>query len=330
MKEEEIRRRSVLNRYLELVEEDVRTIFRDRSLFRSIDCPACEGHDHESQFAKLGFSYVLCRHCGTLFVSPRPPADLLMDYYTKSKSAGFWVNDFFKPVADVRRKKIFRPRAEFVRDEFPEISGGVVGDIGAGFGIFLEELGRFWPDARPVAIEPSGEMADICRDKSLEVISRGIEGITGWDGKFDLLTSFELMEHLHTPADGLKKALNLLKSGGYLLLTTLNGEGFDIQILWERSKNIMPPHHINFFNPGSLALLLEKCGFTVVKADTPGQLDWDIVEGLYRNENTDPGRFWRTFSERAAPSVKESLQDWLRESGFSSHMRIIARKPTGH
>jgi SAM-dependent methyltransferase len=329
VKEEEIRQRSVLNRYLELVAEDVCTIFKDGSLFSPVDCPACGGGNHELQFEKLGFSYVLCKDCGTLFVNPRPPAELLMDYYTDSPSATFWVNSFFKPVAEVRREKIFRPRAEFVRDEFPQISGGVIGDIGAGFGIFLEELGKFWPDARLTAIEPSGEMADICRDKGLEVIHCGIEDITGRNGTFDLLTSFELMEHLHTPADGIRKALSLLKPGGYLMLTTLNGEGFDIQILWEKSKSVTPPHHINFFNPGSLALLLEKCGFTVVKTDTPGQLDWDIVEGVYRNENTDPGRLWRTFAERATPAAKESLQDWITKSGFSSHMRTIARKPTG-
>ncbi len=329
MKEEEIRQRSVLNRYLELVAEDVRTIFKDRSLFRPVGCPACGGRGHRAQFEKLGFSYVLCRDCGTLFVNPRPPADLLMDYYTKSKSASFWVNDFFKPVAEARREKIFRPRAEFVRDEFTQISEGVIGDIGAGFGIFLEELGKFWPAVKLAAIEPSGEMADICREKSLEVIPCGIEEVTGRDRSFDLLTSFELLEHLHTPADGLKKAHELLKPGGCLLLTTLNGEGFDIQILWEKSKNVTPPHHLNFFNPGSLALLLEKCGFIVEKVDTPGQLDWDIVEGMYRNENIDPGRLWRTFAERATPAAKESLQAWITASGFSSHMRAVARKPAG-
>jgi SAM-dependent methyltransferase len=329
LKEEEIRQRSTLNRYLELVAEDVNTIFKDHSLFTPLDCPACGGRDHQVQFEKLGFSYALCRDCGTLFVNPRPPTNLLMDYYTRSRSASFWVNSFFKPVAEVRRERIFRPRAEFVRDEFPQMTGGVTGDIGAGFGIFLEEIGKFWPAATLIAIKPSAEMADICREKRLEVITCGIEEVTGWDGKFDLLTSFELMEHLHTPADCLRKAWDLLRPGGYLLLTTLNGEGFDIQILWEKSKNVTPPHHLNFFNPGSLTRLLERNGFTVAKVDTPGQLDWDIVEGMYHHEGTDPGRLWRTFAERATPVAKESLQAWITASGFSSHMRVVARKPSG-
>jgi SAM-dependent methyltransferase len=327
MKEEEIRQRSVLNRYLELVAADVRTMFRDHSNFRPIDCPACGGQNHQPQFEKLGFSYVLCRDCGTLFVNPRPPANLLMDYYTRSRSASFWVNSFFKPVAEARREKIFRPRAEFVRGKFPRMTRGVIGDIGAGFGIFLEEMGKFWPAARLIAIEPSAEMADICEKKKLEVIPCGIEEVTGRDEEFDLLTSFELMEHLHKPADCLQKARHLLRPGGYLLLTTLNGEGFDIQILWEKSKSVTPPHHLNFFNPGSLSRLLKENGFTVEKVDTPGQLDWDIVEGMYRNEGIDPGRFWTTLAERATPAAKESLQTWIAESGISSHMRIIARKP---
>ncbi|GAI10849.1 unnamed protein product, partial [marine sediment metagenome] len=82
MKEEEIRQRSVLNRYLELVAEDVQTIFADRSRFIQIDCPACGSRNYQPQFEKLGFTYVLCLDCGTLFVNPRPPAQLLMDFYT--------------------------------------------------------------------------------------------------------------------------------------------------------------------------------------------------------------------------------------------------------
>lgn len=329
MKEEEIRQRSVMNRYLELVAEDIKTMFHDHACFTRVACPACQGRNHRKQFEKLGFAYVLCEDCGTLFANPRPPADLLMDYYTKSRSADFWVNDFFKPVAEARREKLFRPRAEFVRDKFQPIADGVIGDIGAGFGLFLEELGQFWPSARRVAIEPSRDMADICREKHLEVIPCGIEEVDGWDGRFDLLTSFELFEHLYEPAEMLVKVNKLLRPGGHLLLTTLNGEGFDIRVLWQKSKSIMPPHHLNFFNPGSLTQLLRNNGFTVERADTPGQLDWDIVEGAYRDTGVDPGRFWSTFAERAGQPEKDSLQAWISESGFSSHMRIVAAKASG-
>ena len=40
MKEEEIRKRAAFNRYLELIAEDVKTIFADSGSFVKIDCPA--------------------------------------------------------------------------------------------------------------------------------------------------------------------------------------------------------------------------------------------------------------------------------------------------
>lgn len=326
MKEEEIRKRAVFNRYLELVAEDVRAIFKDRSCFIQIDCPACGGKDYRYQFEKLGFTYVLCPDCGTLFVNPRPPYELLMDFYTKSPSTSFWVHEFFAPVAEARREKIFRPRADYISDTFPEMSNGVIGDIGAGFGIFLEECARSWPSARLIAIEPSPEMIAICQDKGLEVIPCAVEDVQGWDSQFDLLTSFELFEHLSYPDEFLKKVWRLLRPGGGLFLTTLNGEGFDIQILWEKSKSIAPPHHLNFFNPCSITRLLQANSFTIEKVDTPGKLDWDILEGMYREEGVELGRFWRLVAEQSDPAVKSSLQTWISESYLSSHMRILARK----
>ncbi len=326
MKEEEIRKRAVFNRYLELVGEDVQTIFADRDCFIQVDCPACGGKNYQPQFEKLGFIYVLCSDCSTLFVNPRPPVQLLMDFYAKSLSASFWVHEFFKPVAEARREKIFKPRAEYIRDTFSAKSNGVIGDIGAGFGLFLEELVKFWPSARLVSIEPSDEMVAICKDKGLEVIPCAVEDVQGWDGQFDLLTSFELFEHLYDPCKFVKKVWQLLRPGGYLFLTTLNGDGFDIQVLWEKSKSVTPPHHLNFFNPRSITMLLQANNFTVEKADTPGKLDWDIVEGMYREEGVDPGRFWRLVAEKAEQSTKSNLQEWISSRGLSSHMRVLARR----
>lgn len=325
MKEEEIRKRDVLNRYLELVQEDSNRLFQDRSAFIDIDCPACGEMDPANQFAKKGFHYVQCRKCETLFVSPRPSYNDLMKIYVDSPSTRFWVNDFFLPMAEVRREKIFKPRAEFIAENFPGLRLGRVADIGAGFGLFLDELKKFWPEADIVAIEPSIEMAKICRDKGFNVLESTLEEVDP-DEEFDLLTAFELFEHLHDPLPFAEKVYNLLKTGGYLFLTTLNGLGFDIQILWERAKSIFPPQHINFFNPHSIKILLERNGFDIVKVDTPGQLDWDIVEGGYLHEGLDPGRFFKTVSRYGTDEAKHDLQQWIRRNHFSSHMQIIAQK----
>ena len=326
MKEEDIRKREVFNKYLQMVEEDVKKMFADKKKFIEIKCPACGQSKFDPRFKKLGFQYVLCQNCGTLFVNPRPPLKDLDKFYTDSESTSFWVEKFFKPVAEIRREKIFRPRAELIKDRFSQNPLKVVGDIGAGFGIFLEELGKFWQSSKMIAIEPSLNMVEICRQKGLEVIPSILEDVAGFDGKFDLLTSFELFEHLHDPGKFLEKIWDLLRPGGYLFLTTLNGQGFDIQILWEKSKSVAPPHHLNFFNPDSISFLLKSKGFVVEEISTPGKLDWNIVEGMYEDEGVKPGRFWELVAKKANPETKDKFQTWISESGFSSHMRILAKK----
>lgn len=326
MKESDIRKREAFNRYLELVQEDVQRFMSDRAKFVAVACPACQGQAHDAQFVKNGFSYVLCVACGTLFANPRPSLEALCDFYKDSQSSRFWVDEFFKPVAEARREKIFQPRVEFVRDHLPDCSSGVIGDIGAGFGIFLEELGKHWSSAKMIAIEPSLEMVEICKNKNLEVIPCAIEDVQGWEGSFDLLTAYELLEHLHDPANFLKRVVSLLRPGGHLLITTLNGEGFDVQILWEASKSVSPPHHLNFFNPASICRLLKNNDLEVVQLTTPGRLDWDIVESMYRTEGVDPGRFWKLIANKSDGKIKDGLQKWLAHNGFSSHMQVLARK----
>jgi SAM-dependent methyltransferase len=325
MKEEDIRKRDVLNRYLDLVQEDSVRLFQDRSPFMKIDCPACGNTEPASQFDKMGFSYVQCGKCETLFVSPRPAYSDLMKIYVDSPSTRFWVNDFFLPMAEVRREKIFKPRAEFIAERFPDIKSGRTADIGAGFGLFVEELKKLWSVSDIVAIEPSIDMAKICRDKGLHVLESTLEAVV-YSERFDLLTAFELFEHLHNPLPFVEKVYNLLNPGGYLFLTTLNSLGFDIQILWERAKSVFPPHHLNFFNPRSMETLLVRKGFEIVEIATPGQLDWDIIEGAYRHEGLDPGRFFKTVSRYGTDEAKQDLQQWIRANNFSSHMRIIAKK----
>jgi len=327
VKESEIRNSSVHDQYLEMVRADALSFFDDPERCEEVNCPACSSDHLVFEFEKFGFRYDSCANCGTLFVNPRPKLQHLEDFYVNSPSSRFWVEEFFKPVAEVRREKIFRPRAEHVATLIDGCTDAVVGDIGAGFGLFLEELSMINPDVKSVAIEPSPEMAEICRNKNLEVLELIIEKIEGHDERFDFLCSFELFEHLHTPRSMIAAAFKLLKPGGSFLLTTLNGRGFDIQLMWEKSKSVFPPHHLNFCNPDSLSTLLEDVGFEVVETETPGVLDWDIVEGNIKRGQFSTDRFWNLVAESATDECKRELQSWITNNKLSSHMRILARKP---
>ena len=327
MKESEIRNASIHDQYLDMVREDALSYFSDPRRCEEINCPACSNEQTVFEFEKFGFRYDICPDCGTLFVNPRPKLEYLEDFYVNSPSSRFWAEEFFKPVAEARREKIFRPRAEHFTKLITTNEQITVGDIGAGYGLFLDELSKIKTNVRPVAIEPSPEMAEICRAKNFEVLESIIEKIEGYDSCFDFLCSYELFEHLHTPTTMLSAAFKLLKPGGSFLLTTLNGQGFDIQLMWERSKSVFPPHHLNFCSPDSLSMLLEKVGFEVTEAETPGVLDWDIVEGNIKRDQFHTDRFWNFIAENASSQCKNDLQSWITNNKLSSHMRVVARKP---
>ncbi len=326
MKESQIRNRKTFNRYLALVAEDVKRFFSYSSFVKS-RCPACARKRQTVQFSKSGFTYVTCNACATLFVNPRPTPAMLEAFYARSPSSRYWVHSFFKPVAEARRKKIFAPRAEFIARTISRKNKGIAGDIGAGFGLFLEELRKRTQYSRFIAIEPSVEMAAICRRKKLEVIPSCFEDIPQSAASFDLLTAFELTEHLFAPEKFFKKAYALLKPGGSFVLTTLNGNGFDILALWEKSKSLTPPHHLNFFNPASLCNLLEKIGFTITDLSTPGKLDWNIVEGMIRDEHLRTNKFFEFLAACGSSECKDEFQKWISTHALSSHMCVCAQKP---
>lgn len=324
MKESEIRPAEIFNKYLELAEKDVKTYFSG-CRFNERNCPAC-GEKGGPEFSKKGFDYCLCPGCGTLFVNPLPEAEAFSRYYTESPSTRFWATDFYKHTEEARRKKIFVPRAKTVR-EIIEANNPLIRnivDIGAGYGTFAEEIskeGKF----NAHAIEPNRDLLSVLKKKGIPAIPKFLENVE--PGELpegpSCFTSFELAEHLTEPGAFFSNLHRIMKDGDLAVITTLNGQGLDILVLWEKSKSVHPPHHINFFNTTSLARLAENTGFRVVEVTTPGKLDIDILKNS-REDVKD--RFWKYFVENADEELSERMQSLVRESKLSSHMMIVLRK----
>jgi len=330
MKETDIRPAELFDRYLALCRRDATEFFRADEWETAV-CPGCGAEGLES-FVKHTFHYRLCDRCETLFASPRPKAAALIRYYTESESVRFWATDFYRDTESARRERMFRPRAQLVAETArrlsPDRAVAAVFDIGAGYGVFCEEIRRALPQALVCGIEPSPALAQVCRDKGIAVIEAFVQDVAPeqlppTDG-MRVFTSFELLEHLHSPADFLTSIRDLMADGDLLVLTTLSGTGFDIQVLWQDAKAIFPPHHLNFLNPWSLGDLAARCGFDVLEMTTPGKLDVDIV-----NNNLpllDDHRFVKTVYRHAAAEARLELQRWLQDHRFSSHMMLVARR----
>jgi len=330
VKEEDIRPQELHDEYLRLSKKDAETFFSDESKFQDIVCPACNTGHVKKAFVKDGFGYVNCSNCDTLFQSPRPSVEAFEQFYMESPSSNYWAETFFPRIAEARRELIFRPRVDRISSYCKEnnIAHTTVIDVGAGYGIFLDEWRKQHPEDSIKAIEPCAKLAQECRSKNIETLEVFAEHAGDWCGKGDLVTCFEVIEHVHSPITFIQSLATLAKPGSHVLISGLGVDGYDIQILWEKSKSISPPHHINFMSVKGFKLLFERAGFVDVDVFTPGLLDVEIVSKAVK---LDPrvgknNRFAELIS-KCTDQAKEDFQVFLQKHRMSSHVWVIARIP---
>lgn len=333
MKEEDIRPAELFNEYLRLSAEDAERLFSVwENAMVERPCPGCGKETATPRFVKHGFTFAACNRCDTLFALTVPTEEQLSHLYRDSKSARYWAEVFFPSVNEVRRKKIFRPRVIQALDKLSKLGVGLstVVDVGAGTGIFLDELKHIMPDVEARAVEPGVALAEICREKGYDTYEGFISDAAEnprWQGVADLVTSFEVIEHLLDPMRFIADVSRLLKPGGIVLVTGLCGDGFDIRTLGERSKSVSPPHHLNFLSRRGAEGLVRRAGLELVEFATPGRLDVDIVKNaMAENDNAVEDPFLRMLLIQSGPEAQNAFQRFLAENGLSSHMWIYARR----
>lgn len=204
----------------------------------------------------------------------------------------------------------------------------ILADIGAGSGWFADLCIEKGIAKRVVAVEPNPGLADTCRRiPGVEVIEAPIEACYS-SLEADVITCFELIEHLFNPADFLHACLKGLKSCGMIICTTPNWHGFDIALLRERSDNVGGPNHLQLFTPSSLAALLQRVGFSDIIITTPGQLDVDILYNKMKAGIFEPAElpYFGPLIHNGSEEFKKDLQSFIQRHGLSSNMMAIARK----
>ncbi len=332
MKEASIRSDKMMDESLAMHEEDVAWIRARAAEFVEVACPACEQAARSFEFERQGFRFNRCQGCQTLYISPRPTAELLGEYYARSKNINYYNDVIFPASEEARRAHIFAPRAARVVElarrhgAATDASTATLVDVGAGFGTFCEEVVRTGAFRRVVAVEPSPTLAATCRGKGLEVVEQVIEEAQ-LEG-VSVITNFELVEHLFSPRDFLVGCASALPVGGLLIITTPNIRGFDLAVLGKLSDNVLGPNHINYFHPASLALLLGRAGFEVVEVATPGKLDAELVRKKILSGQFDVSNqpFLRQILVDDWDSAGAAFQDFLAEHKLSSHLWVVARR----
>jgi len=328
LSEAEIRPDELMEEQARRYAADVAWLLERRERFQPVACPACGADDGEQIWDKYTLTYLACRGCASVYVSPRPTPDLLDEYYRSSTNYEYWNEVIFPASEDVRREKIFRPRAERVV-ELAKRHGGrtrTLVDVGAGFGTFCEEITRLGVYDRVIAVEPEPHLAATCRGKGIETVEAPIEAADLPDD-VDAVTSFEVVEHLFSPKAFLSRCADVLSPGGLVSVTCPNVKGFDVVVLGALSATV-DAEHLNYLHPESLGQLLEQSGFDVVERLTPGKLDAELVRkhALAGTLSLDDQPFLRQVLVDDWDRVGTAFQEFLASAGLSSNMWLMGRR----
>ena len=136
-------------------------------------------------------------------------------------------------------------------------------DYGCAYGYFLDEVKDAFREVR--GVEVNDAVAEVGRRRFGLDIESGSAGepSMGRDS-LDIITMWDVIEHLATPRSTLSACAAALKTGGQLYLTTGDIESPLARVLRQHWRLINPPQHITYFSRRTLSGLLQQCGFKVV------------------------------------------------------------------
>ena len=89
-------------------------------------------------------------------------------------------------------------------------------------------------------------------------------------GGFDLITLWDVLEHVAQPREVLTLAHRWLRPGGWLVLNTVNSSSLGARLAGMHWRHLGPPRHLQYFTARSLKYLVKDTGFTVERSKGNG------------------------------------------------------------
>ena len=234
------------------------------------NCNLCGANDTElvyvekDRLMKLpgSFRLVRCRRCGLLYLNPRPTPDEIGYYYPEHygpynvtpEEEPSWIDRLDHDYGNWKRARLIRPI-------YPH--GGRILDIGCATGNFLHMMRRLgsWElyglDISPAATKYARERCGV-NTFTGELADAGYP-----DTHFDVVTMWDVMEHVYDPTSTMIEVRRILKPAGLFLVRVPNVATWDARLFGGYWGGYDAPRHLYVFSPETFRGLLQKAGFQV-------------------------------------------------------------------
>ncbi|MBN1654674.1 MAG: DUF3473 domain-containing protein [Deltaproteobacteria bacterium] len=223
---------------------------------RIIRCPLCLGETEDWRFRR-GFSLRHCKQCDNGYI----PGFLLPGDTDSVYSIGYFRGETNTGYPDylADREIIeanFADRIKWISSIRPK---GRLLEVGSAYGFFLKVAREQGWDARGV------ELVEECAREAARLSGATVQAGDFLEidipGRFEVVTMFDVIEHMRDPVACIERAYNLLSPEGVLVIETGDHAAPWARFLGNFWYFLDPPQHRYYFSQAGIEYLLRRTGF---------------------------------------------------------------------
>lgn len=281
-------------------------------------CVLCGGRKGKSFLSwKGGYELFSCPKCGAVSANIAAEVTHFDDTYNNDVYYRKFKREILKHY-DYRKKTQGQERFNYVVKRLKFNSKKIkVLDVGCGAGYFLSVLKEQGVWARGLEVNPAQVRYGRGRGLNVSVNDLADEP----DNYYDVITMFDVLEHLFDPLPTIKKVSRKLKPGGYFVAYTPNIHSLGFDLMGSKQNNLLPFEHFVFFNKPSFGYLSKNAGLKITSLEIFG---FDVMDYLLMKEYEDG--IYYTEKLKDFMNLSQALVDKLE---LGNHFRLTLKKPKG-
>lgn len=237
----------------------------DKNQLSKICCPICSSQDYQIIYTRVdGLDIVSCEACSFRFVQPQPSQSELNRFYQQGYFSGNHdfhqgENYFAARKRDIETEKV--TGWNFIKNHV-DVSQKRVLELGCADGALLV-LAQQYGANKVVGVEVSTEAVSYGRQQyNLEIIETSVDILPFANSTFDIVTAFDLIEHVRHPAQLFKEINRVLEIEGVFVGACPDMGCFDDWgAEWIGVNSNM--EHISYFDDITLSSIAKQFGFQV-------------------------------------------------------------------